>query len=234
MLDSDWELLPYSLTRLHTLIDQLPPRVRIIRSRLRRDDGCVQPGVLPAGITGYRDRLRWMEAVTVRGTSSDAGHCIHASVFETTNYFDDRRGAMEALWETNLARSEPSLWVEDILAKQHVDASNSHSRDVRASRFIPRLLREASDELWMSETMLSEHGEELSAHAPQFLLWLRERAATQAFLVGDRRAGLRHSWPAMRSGSPKLKLCATTGLGLLGPRALAYGKLAARRKARKR
>jgi GT2 family glycosyltransferase len=26
MLDSDWELLPYSLTRLHTLIDQLPPR----------------------------------------------------------------------------------------------------------------------------------------------------------------------------------------------------------------
>ena len=33
MVDSDWELFPHSLARLRALIDELPPGVRIIRSR---------------------------------------------------------------------------------------------------------------------------------------------------------------------------------------------------------
>lgn len=229
MLDSDWELFPESLARLRELVDQRPPQVRMIRSRLRCDDGSLQPGVMPSAVTGYRERLQWMEAVTARRCSSDAGHCIHRSVFETTNYFDDRRGAMELLWEANLARTESSLWVPDILGKQHVDAENSYSRDVVASRLIPRLLDEAPDALWMAETMLSEHGDELARYAPRVRLSVLERAVTQAFLSGDRRAGLRHARTARRSGGMGPKLWTTVLLGALGPRPLAYAKAAGRR-----
>lgn len=230
ILDSDWELFPYSLARLRTLIDELPAGVRIIRSRLQCDDGSLQPGILPLGTTGYRERLRWLEAVLLQGASSDAGHCIHRSVLETTNFFHDRRGSMGALWETNLARKESSLWVPDIIGKQHFDAPYSHSREARASRLIPRLLREAPDELWMAQTMLSEHGDELSEHAPHVYLSLLESAATRAFLTGDRRVGLRYGLAAIRGGSSGLKPWATLGLGVLGPRALAYAKLAQRRR----
>jgi glycosyltransferase involved in cell wall biosynthesis len=232
LLDSDWELFPYSLARLREVIDELPRGVHIIRSRLRADDGSLQPGCMPTGITGYHERLRWLEELTVRRVSSDAGHCIHRSVFATNSFFEDRRGAMEGLWETNLARRERSLWLPDILGMQHADAPNSHSRDANPSRLIPRLLLEAPDDLWMAETMLAEHGAELARYAPHTRRSLMERAATQAFLTGDRRRGVRHTWRAARAGSRHSKVWITLGLGFVGPRALAYAKLARRRRHR--
>jgi len=137
---------------------------------------------------------------------------------------------MELLWETNLARTERSLWVPDILGVQHTDAPNSHSRDGRATHVIDRLLHEAPDDLWMAETMLAEHGQELARYAPYVRLSLIERAATQAFLADDRRGALRHALAAMRRGSRGPKLWTTLGLGLLSPRVLAYAKLAGRRR----
>jgi glycosyltransferase involved in cell wall biosynthesis len=228
MVDSDWELFPHTLARLRMLIDTLPPGVRIIRSRLESEDGTAMPGVMPARITDYRGRLEWLEALAVAGASSDAGHCIQRGVFEHTNYFD-RRGALETLWETDLARREPSLWVPDILGRQYVDAANSHTRDASAARLIPRLLSEAPDALWMAETMLAEHGPELARHAPRYRRWLLESAALQAFLAGKRRAGLRHARAALRTGPADPQLWATIALGALGPRALAEAKLAGRR-----
>ena len=213
LVDSDWELFPHTLARLREVIDELPAGVHIVRSRLQADDGEVQPGIMPAGITGYHERLRWLEELTVHRVSSDAGHCIHRSVFETTNFFEDRRGAMEALWETNLARRERSMWLADILGQQHVDSANSHSRDTDPRRLIPRLLLEAPDDLWMAETMLAEHGAELARYAPRTRRALIERAATQAFLTGDRRRGARHTWSAVRAGSRHSKLWMTCPLG---------------------
>jgi glycosyltransferase involved in cell wall biosynthesis len=229
VLDSDWELYPHALARLRALIDERPAGVRIIRHRLACD-GALQPGVMPSGVTGYEERLRWMEDLTALGTSADAGHCMHRSVLEKTNFFPDRRGSQELLWETELARSEPSLWVDEVLATQHLDAAHSHSRDARASRLVPRLLRDARDSLWMAETMLTEHGEQLARHAPQVRRLLLERAAIQAFLSGQRRTGLRHALGALSAGSSRPKVIATLGLGLLGPRALAYAHVPARRR----
>jgi hypothetical protein len=229
IMDSDWELLPHSLARLHTLIEGLPAGVRIIRSRLQWDDGRVGPTIMPTGITDYRDRLLWHEAsVTEKAVRSDAGHCIHRSVFETTNYFDARRGAMETLWELDLARRERSLWVADILGLEHADAPNSHSRDARA-RVIPRLLSEAPDSLWMAETVLAEHAAGLESHAPRFRLRLMESAAREAFLAGHRLRGTEHTWAAVRAGGAYPKLLATLVLGLMGPRALARAKATGRK-----
>ena len=230
MLDSDWELLPHTLARLHGLISGLPAGVRIIRSCLQEDDGSVSPASVPAGVTDYEGRLRWLDQVAVQQTgSSDAGHCIHRSVFEATPYFEDRRGAVEALWELNLARTEPSLWVPEILGRQHLDAANSHTRDTRARALIPRLLSEAPDARWMAETMLAEHGAALHLYAPHYRRWLLKAAAGEAFLAGDRRAGIRHTRALLRESPAEAMVWITALLGLLGPRAVAYGKLARRR-----
>lgn len=227
--DSDWELLPHTLARLRSLIDTLPPAVKIIRSRIEWDNGQVDPGVMPEGITDYHGRMRWLEALSVAGASSDAGHCMHRSVLEHTNYFIDRRGAMEALWELDLSRREQSLWVSDILTRQHSDAANSYTRDASARRLVPRLLGEAPDQLWMVETLLCEHGAELAIRAPHYRRWLLESAALEAFLTSQRVKGTRHAWAALRAGAPRLKLAFTVLLGVLGPRALAYAKAVGRR-----
>jgi glycosyltransferase involved in cell wall biosynthesis len=234
VVDSDWDLFPYSLERLSTLIAALPPGVRIIRSRLQSENGRVDQTIMPTGVMDYHDRLRWLETLAVEGAGSDAGHCIHRSVFEAANYFADRRGAMEALWELDLARREPSLWVPDILGRQYLDAPNSHTRDASAERLIARLREEAPDALWMSETMLAEHGAELARYAPHYRQWLVEGAALQAFLAGDRRAGIRHTRTALRGGAVRPKVWATLALGLMGPRALAYAKLGGRRSRKRR
>lgn len=229
MVDSDWELVPNTLARLKELIDDLPPDVHIIRSRLRADDGGLQPGIVPAGITDYHGRLRWCDAVAAAGATSDAGHCIHRSVFATEKLIDDRRGAVETLWELNAARHERTLWVADVLGLQHEDAANSHIRDVSPSRLIPRLRSEAPDTLWMVETLLRQHGDDLKRYAPHYQHLLQESAALQGFLAGDRRAGIRHTIAAQRSGPiVNPKLWGTLGLGLLGPGAVAYAKVGGR------
>ncbi len=133
------------------------------------------------------------------------------------------------LWETNLALRESSLWVEDILGLEHVDADNSVTREASADRLIPRLLGEAPDLRWMAETMLSEHGSALAQWAPHYRRWLLQSAALQAFLAGDRLGGIRHTLGAARAGGPGAKLWGTLALGVLGPHPVAYAKLVGRR-----
>jgi Glycosyl transferase family 2 len=228
MVDSDDELLPHSLARLRELIDGLPSGVNIIRSRHQLDDGSLAPDIMPSGVTDYHGRLLWLEAVAVGSANTDAGHCMHRSILEAANYFRDRRGVVEPLWELNLARTEPSLWVPDVLGLVHADAPNRHSRDSSASRLIPQLLSEAPDALWMAETMLQQHGAVLARYAPRYRRWLLESAALQALLAGHRLRGMRHTRNAWQAGAARSKMLATLVLGAMGPRALAYAKVAGR------
>lgn len=230
ILDSDWELVSGSLARLREVIDGLPDGIRVVRSRLRCDDGSLQPGVLPDGITDYDGRLRWCEAVVAAAVSSDAGHCVHRDVFEAGNFIADRRGEVEALWELNLARRERSLWIPDVLGIQHTGSLNSHSRDLSPHRLIPRLLAEAPDQQWMVETLLAEHGLALARIAPRYRLNLLERGVLESSLAGDRRAAVRHAAAATRAGSRHpVKLWATLAIGMVEPRALAWTKVMGRR-----
>lgn len=231
MLDSDWELLPHSLQRLKELTDERPAGIRIVRSRLRCDDGTITPGVMPStAVTDYRGRLEWLEAIAVHRASSDAGHCIHRSVFDAGNYPRDRRGGIETLWETTLALRESSLWVDEVLGLQHTDAVNSVTRDIDAARLTPRLLEEAADVRWMAETMLAEHGDALARHAPHYRMWLLGIAASESFLCGDRRGGIRHTLAVARAGVPDPRTIATLLLGLVGPQAVVRAKTIERRR----
>lgn len=230
MVDSDDELVPGALGRLQQVIAALPPGVGVIRSRVRRDDGSLSPGVLPEStVTDYEDRLRWCDAIYRTGAGSDAGHCIHRSVFAQVPLFADRRGAQEPLWELRVAQATRSLWIEDVLGLVHADAANSHGRGAVVAEAVPRLLSEAPDSLWMAETLLREHGGALRRVAPHYRGYLLENAADHAFLANERRRGLRHAVASIRAGRPVGRALATAGLGMISPRALAYGKVAARR-----
>jgi glycosyltransferase involved in cell wall biosynthesis len=221
VVDSDDELVPGALERLSELIADLPPYVRVIRSRLRWDDGSVTPEYMPDAPIGYERRIRWLE---VEG-GSDAGRCVQRDAFAGTPYLEDRRGAMETLWELDLAREETSLCVEDVLGLGHVDAHNSWLRSVTASIVVPRLLEEAPDMLWMAETTLDRHGTALRRLAPHWYVAMLRVAAAQSFLLGERANGLRYSRRALRSRPWDSLTWFTVVLGLIGPGAVARGTM---------
>jgi glycosyltransferase involved in cell wall biosynthesis len=229
-VDSDWELLPSALERFRDIIATLPHDVRVIRGRLLWDDGRITPSCVPDRPIGYEERIRWVE----QEGGKDAAGCSHRSVFESTPFLDDRRGAMETLFELNLARNERVLYVEDVIGREHTDASNSWARGAERRELIPRLLAEAPDMLWMAERTLDEHGQALAAYGRTQHRVLLRLASQNAFLVRDRGKGLHYALQYLRVRRVDAMLWATVFLGLLGPRAVAYGILAYRRLSRAR
>src|SRR6187399_82206 len=138
VVDSDDELLPGALERLRDLIADLPPGVRVLRSRQLHDDGRITPSFVPDGPYGYEGRIRWAEAEG----GNDAARCLQRDVFAQTPYIDGRRGAMETLFELNLAEREASVCVEEVTTRVHADAPDSWLRAASATDVVPRLQRE--------------------------------------------------------------------------------------------
>ena len=132
VVDSDWSLYPHSLQRLRDIIERLPPSVRVVRSRLLLDTGERWPHFVPEGPVDYRGRIVFAEAEG----GFDAGRCLHRDVFSATPYFSDRRGAMETLYELDLAARELALYVPDVLGMQRTDAANSYLRSVDRKELI--------------------------------------------------------------------------------------------------
>jgi glycosyltransferase involved in cell wall biosynthesis len=225
VVDSDDELMPEALERLHELIAGLPPEVRVLRSRQLHDDGHVTPSFVPDGPYGYEGRVRWAEAEG----GNDAARCLRRAVFAETPYIDGRRGAMETLFELNLAERETSVCVEDVTTKVHADAPDSWLRAAGATDVVPRLQREAADMLWMAETTLQRHGEALRRWGPRQYVTVLRIGATQAFILGKRRLGARYSLRALRRKPFAPAAWVTLLLGLLGPSATARGAVAYRR-----
>jgi hypothetical protein len=225
IVDSDWELIPDALARLHEIVEGLPDGIRVIRSRLLWDDGGITPRFTPEGPIGYEGRIRWAE----EEGGHDAAHCMHRAAFETTPLFADRRGAMESLYELELAGNETTLCVEDVLGREHTDAPNSWLRSVAASELVPRLFSEAPDMLWMAETTLERHGEGLRRNGPRQYVTMLRVASVQAFLLGQRRKGAGYAFEALRRRPLEPIAWVTLLLGLIGPRAVARGTLALRR-----
>ncbi len=225
VIDSDDELLPGALARLRELIEGLPPGVRVLRSRQVHDDGQITPGFVPSGPYDYEGRIRWAEAEG----GNDAARCLARAVFADTPYIDGRRGAMETLFELNLAERETSLCVEEVTTKVHADAPDSWLRAASTADVVPRLQREASDMLWMAETTLERHGEALQRWGPRQYVTVLRIGATQAFILGQRRLGARYSLRALRRKPLSTAAWITLLLGLLGPAATARGAVAYRR-----
>src|SRR5262249_27900500 len=225
VIDSDDELVQGALERLRELIEALPEGVRVLRSRQVHDDGRITPKHVPAGPYGYEGRIRWAE----EEGGTDAARCLGRTVFESTPYVDGRRGAMERLFELDLAKSETSVCVEDVLTKVHADAPNSWLRATEGRHVLPRLRQEAPDMLWMAETVLDRHGSALERFGPRQYVAVLMLAAVQAFLLGKRRTGVRYAFRALRLRPLAPAAWMTVVLGLLGPWAVGRGVVAYRR-----
>jgi glycosyltransferase involved in cell wall biosynthesis len=225
VIDSDDELAPGALTRMHELIGELPPEVKVLRGRQLHDDGHITPSFVPDGPYGHEGRIRWAEAEG----GNDASRCIKREAFAESPYIDGRRGAMETLFELNLAERETSVCVEDVLVKVHADAPNSWLRAASSAAVTPRLQREAPDMLWMAETVLERHGDALQRWGPRQYVTALRIAATQSFLLGQRRKGARYSMRALRLKPLSPAAWVTLLLGLLGPGPTARGAVAYRR-----
>jgi hypothetical protein len=230
ILDSDWELEPYALSRMRATIEQTPDEVRVLWFRMRWDDGTILPSTLPAGIVGYEDKLAWWNTTAV----SDAVRCVRREIFEATPYHPHRRGAMDTLYELELARNELAVYSEEVLSLQHSDAANSWLRAADPAALIPRLKQEAPDMLWMSETTLMRHGAALARFAPSVRLVLWRTAAVQAFILGQRRRGLSHAVAALRAAPRDVSLWATIVAGIAGPWVMLQAIVLDRRVARLR
>jgi glycosyltransferase involved in cell wall biosynthesis len=225
VLDSDWELLPNALERLREAIAALSEGVRVVRFQLSWDDGSVTPRFVPAEPFGYEGRIRWAE----EEGGNDSGRCIASAVFEATPYFAERRGAMETLFELELAKAERTFCLDEVLGLEHSDAPNSWLRSVSAAELLPRLRAEAPDMLWMAETVVARHGEALRRWGPRQFANIQRVAALQAFLLGRRRDGARHVLAALRQRPLAGMIWATLALGMVGPVAVGRGTLALRR-----
>lgn len=225
VLDSDWELVPGALARLAEVINELPPEHKVLWFRVLWDDGRISPGFVPDGPVDYRRKLAWVEDEG----GFDAGRCIHRTVFERTPFFADRFGRMEWLYELDLAKAETALYLSDVLAKQHFDAPHSLLRAADPSELYPRLLREAPDMLWMTQTALARHGEALRELSPTQHRELVRLASRYSFLLRNRRQGLRYAWQGVKLRDTDATLWLGVVLGMLGPRPLVYG-IAARRR----
>jgi len=225
VIDSDDELFPNALERMREIIAELPPEVRGVRARQLHDDGHITPSFVPDGPYGYEGRIRWAD----EEGGEDAARCLHRSVFAASPYIEGRRGAMEFLFELNLAETATSLCVEEVLTMIHSDAPNSWLREAGSASLIPRLRREAPDMLWMAETTLARHGAALARWGPRQLVVVLRIASTQAFLLGQRRKGARYGLRALRHRPLDTTAWITLLLGLLGPRAVERGAVAYRR-----
>jgi glycosyltransferase involved in cell wall biosynthesis len=225
VVDSDWELMPEALERLRVAIESLPEGVRVVRFRLLWDDGSVTPRFVPAEPYGYEGRIRWAE----EEGGEDAGRCIRAAALEDTPYIADRRGAMEWLFELDLAKAETTLCLDEVLGLEHSDAPNSWLRSAKASELLPRLRTEAPDMLWMAETVIERHGEALRRWGPWQYADLQRIAAMQSFLLGRRRDGIRYALRSLRQKPLAPIAWATLGLGVFGPGAIGRGTLVLRR-----
>jgi glycosyltransferase involved in cell wall biosynthesis len=225
VIDSDWELMPGALARLHEVIAGLPDEVGVVRFRLVWDDGGVTPRFTPEEPIGYEGRIQWAEAEG----GHDAPHCIRREALERTPFLAGRRGAMESLFELDLAAAEKTLYVDDVLGIEHTDAPNSWLRSSSAEELAPRLLREAPDMLWMAETMLARHGAALRRYGPRQYTTMLRVASLQAFLLGRRGKGACYALAAIRRRPLEWLAWVTLLLGLVGPRAVVQGTVVFRR-----
>jgi glycosyltransferase involved in cell wall biosynthesis len=221
LLDSDWTLEPHAVERLRAAIESRPQTVRAVRSRVRWDTGRVSPSFMPLGVVGYEERMEWVE----EEGGFDSLLCMERAAFDVVPLMKDRRGTVEELYELELAHKVDSLYLEDVLGKQHLDAGNSYLRSIDKKVLIPQLLGDAHDLLWMAETALERHGAALAQRGPNQLAAIEKIALAKSFLVGDRRKGLRFARRVLGCNPRDWDSWMTTIAGLAGPRVLAYSIL---------
>lgn len=219
-LDSDDELIPGALGRLHERIREAPEEVDRIACMYQWDDGSLSPEPRPEGeVLDYAGYFHWMASLTSL-TRTDFNNCIRRSTFERVRLPDGR--AYEAVYHLDFARQFRTWLLPDVIAMGHQDAPNRISSSRSRSQRVKRLLQDAPDGLLAEERIISEHGPALKQYLPLHWRMHHRIRILFAFLAGQRAKGLRYTRCYLRKfgSDPVIFLAAL--FGTLGPRPLAW------------
>lgn len=217
ILDSDWELLPDALQCLYHITSGLSPEIGIVRSRLRWDTGRITPAFVPDEPIDYEGRMKWVE----KEGGTDAMMCVRRDILEKVPYEANRRGAMEGLFQLNLALQGKSLYLNDILGIEHSDAPNSILRS-SSKEMINVLRQNAPDTLWMCQEALEVHGYALRKWAPTHYGYFHYNASLQSFYLGQRKPGMHYMLKYLTLKPGDVKAWVVLALGIIGPFAVLY------------
>jgi glycosyltransferase involved in cell wall biosynthesis len=177
-LDSDDALVPGGLAAISRCAAPLPPSVGRFGLMYRYTDGRVSPFPPPTGERlDYEGFIRWLE----HAETFDCLTVTRRSALAAMPYPSGR--LMEMLHHLDFARRFDTVWMSEVGALYHLDASERQSR--------ARSREEARQDAEEVRLILERHGETLARLAPRFLgAQLRQRTVSLA-LAGERTAAVR-------------------------------------------
>ena len=185
-VDSDDELVPGALARMHRLAFEAPDTIHALWFRCRTDDGRISPDPVPSAAEwDYRGYLAWLNES--RGRWRDMLRCVRADCLRQVRYPEDRM--LEDKFHLDFAQRFNSRFYPDVLRLYHQDADNSLVKYLRA--LDP--LRDAEfvrDRYEGMGALLREHGAALAAVAPALHGDYLRMAAAAALMAGQRAAAL--------------------------------------------
>ncbi len=183
-LDSDDELVPGALTRMHRLAAETPASIHALWFRCRMDDGRISPEPAPSAREwDYAGYVGWLSES--RGRWRDMIRCVRRRCFEDVRYPEDRM--LEDKFHLDFARRFRSRNFPDVLRLYHQDSGNSLVEMQRN----PDRLRDAeflSDRQRGYFALLRDHGAVLRQLSPALHGDYLQLAGYTAVLAGDRSA----------------------------------------------
>jgi glycosyltransferase involved in cell wall biosynthesis len=188
-LDSDDELVPGALARMHSLAAAAPDDLNALWFRCRMDDGRLCPDPMPTRRDwDYEGFLHFLEET--RGRWRDMLRCVRRSCLAEVRYPANRM--LEDKFHLDFARRFRSRAEPDVLRLYHQDADD---------RLVDRLRRldPLRDSAFIGDRadgfrdLLAEHGRAIANAAPGLYGDYLQLAASSAILAGRRYAGLTHA-----------------------------------------
>jgi len=183
-VDSDDELAPGALARMHRLCLEAPDSIHALWFRCRMDDGRISPDPAPSAAEwDYRGYIAWLNES--RGRWRDMLRCVRTSCLRQVRYPENRM--LEDKFHLDFAQRFNSRPYPDVLRLYHQDADNSLVKYLRALDPLRdgEFIRDRCDGLGC---LLREHGRALTAIAPAVHGDYLRMAATAALMAGRRGA----------------------------------------------
>jgi glycosyltransferase involved in cell wall biosynthesis len=183
-VDSDDELVPGALSRMHRLALETPDSIHALWFRCRMDDGRISPDPVPSAAEwDYRGYIAWL--AESRRRWRDMLRCVRTSGLRQVRYPEDRM--LEDKFHLDFAQRFNSRFHPDVLRLYHQDADNSLVKYLRTLDPLrdAEFVRDRCEGLG---GLLREHGRALAAIAPAVRGDYLRMAAAAALLAGRRSA----------------------------------------------
>jgi glycosyltransferase involved in cell wall biosynthesis len=215
-IDSDHALLPNALSTFFSHMQNLHTNIGVLGARYQWDDGRVTPRCIPVGTIDYIGRIKWVEDEG----GSDYLSCVRSDVLEKVRW-GKRRGSATALFQYEIARQTEALILNDILAIEYTDASNSFHRARRRDKLQNRL-DNASDQAEIYDEVLNKHGQALMEYGQYQYQFFLLMAGFNHFLAANRKAGAARILKFLRLRSTSFEGWGVLFAGLISTKLLGF------------